>query len=486
MRILMVSSEIFPLAKTGGLADVVGALSQTLLGIGAEVSLVMPAYQTILRDNYQLEETGIEVEVNLGQRSARGRVLRTHLGKKLPLYLVRADSYFLREGLYGTAQGDYPDNTERFTFFSKAALELACKTAPWDVIHCHDWQTALIPVLKKVQSDHWPEIHDSRTLFTIHNLAFQGNFPVSHWELLNLNKEYFTPRYLEFYGGINVLKGGIVFADALTTVSKKYAAEIRTPEYGCGLEGVIRDREKDLYGILNGVDYQEWNPKTDPHLKKNYGPENLRGKGRCKKELQEIYDLPMDASVPLIGMVSRLTDQKGLDIITDAIEDLMRLDLQLVLLGTGEQHYQQMLTGLCSRHPDKIGVRIGFDNALAHKIEAGADMFLMPSKYEPCGLNQIYSLKYGTIPIVRATGGLDDTIEDYNPLTEAGNGFKFSAYFGPTLLEVVKRAAAVYAHKKAWRRLIINAMSYDFSWEKSAAEYLTLYRKLVQTPAVLG
>jgi starch synthase len=235
----------------------------------------------------------------------------------------------------------------------------------------------------------------------------------------------------------------------------------------------------DLYGILNGVDYQEWNPKTDPHLKKNYGPQNLWGKGNCKKELQEIYGLSTDALVSLIGMVSRLTDQKGLDIIADAIEDLMRLDLQLVFLGTGEQRYQQMLTGLSSRRPDKIGVRIGFDNALAHKIEAGADMFLMPSKYEPCGLNQIYSLKYGTIPIVRATGGLDDTIEDYNPSTGAGNGFKFSSYSGPTLLEVVKRALAVYSHKKAWRRLMTNAMSYDFSWEKSAAEYLTLYRELV-------
>lgn len=486
MRILMVSSEIFPLAKTGGLADVVGALSQTLFRIGAEVSLVMPAYQPILEGKLQLEETGIKVEVNLAQRASRGRILRSWLAKKLPLYLISADSYFLREGLYGTARGDYPDNAERFTFFSKATLELARKTAPWDVIHCHDWQTALIPVFKKLHSDLWPEIHSSRTLLTIHNLAFQGNFPASIWELLNLDKEYFTPQYLEFYGGVNFLKGGILFADALTTVSKKYADEIKTPEYGCGLEGVIGDREKDLYGILNGVDYEEWNPKTDPHLIKNYRLEDLRGKRSCKKELQEICGLPSNASVPLIGIVSRLTDQKGLDIVADAIEDLMHLDLQLVFLGSGEQQYQQILTGLCARHPEKVGVRIGFDNALAHKIEAGADMFLMPSKYEPCGLNQIYSLKYGTIPIVRATGGLDDTIEDYNPLTGTGNGFKFSAYSGSTLLEAVKRGTAVYFHKKAWRRLMANAMSYDFSWEKSAAEYLTLYRKLAGTSAQGG
>lgn len=473
------------MAKTGGLADVVGALSQHLVRLGAEVTLVMPAYQTVLENKFPLEETGMELEVSMADRIVRAGILKTRLGKKVPVYLVKADSYFLRENLYGTPQGDYADNAERFTFFSKAILELARRTAPWDVIHCHDWQTALIPFLKEIYNDLWSEIHNSKTLLTIHNLAYQGSFPDSEWRLLDLDSRYFTPQYLEFYGKINFLKGGMVFADAITTVSRKYAKEIQTPEYGCGLDGVIREREKDLFGILNGVDYQEWNPGTDPTLKKNYGPERLGGKKICKKDLQEVYGLPVKASVPVIGMVSRLADQKGWDILGEVIEDFIRLDLQLVILGNGEEQYQQMLNGLCSRHPENIGVRIEFDNVLAHKIEAGADLFLMPSKYEPCGLNQIYSLKYGTIPIVRATGGLDDTIEDYDPLTGVGNGFKFSAYSGATLLEALKRAIAVYSNKRAWNQLMANAFACDFSWGKSSVEYLALYRNLVETPAVL-
>lgn len=484
MKILMASSEIFPLAKTGGLADVVGGLSRTLVQMGIEVTMVTPVYQTTLESRFPLEETGMEIGVPIGEGYARGVILRTWIGKKLPVYLIRADRYFLRENLYGTPLGDYPDNAERFAFFSKATLELVQKTGTWDVIHCHDWQTALIPVLKTIQNHLWPEIHRSRTLLTIHNMAYQGNFPLSAWEHLNLDWHYFSPRFLEFYGNFNLLKGGILFADALTTVSKKYASEIKTPEYGYGLDGVIRDREKDLYGILNGVDYQEWDPKTDPYIRKNYRAQDLRGKAVCKKDLQEIYALPVKRSVPLIGIVSRLTDQKGLDILVDAIEDLVHMDLQLVVLGTGEQRYQTLLEGLSARYPEKIGVKIGYDNLLAHKVEAGADMFLMPSKFEPCGLNQIYSLKYGTIPIVRATGGLDDTIEDYNPATGTGNGFKFTAYSGPVLLETVQRAIAVYSHRKAWLRLMANAMACDFSWKKSAFEYLALYRKLLEVPSL--
>ena len=470
------------MARTGGLGDVVGALSRILVRLGTEVTVVLPAYQTILESQAHLEEIPMAIEVPMAGRSTRGMIFRTSIGGEVPVYLVRADRYFLRKELYGTSQGDYPDNAERFVFFSKAVLHVAQRTGPWDVIHCHDWETALTPVLKKTRPDLWPEIHSFRTLLTLHNLAYQGNFPFSSWPLLNLDTQYLTPRHLEFYGNVNWLKGGILFADAITTVSKKYALEIMTPEYGCGLEGVIRDREKDLYGILNGVDYLEWNPKIDPHIKKNYEAADLRGKESCKKDLQEIYSLPPDATVPLIGIVSRLAHQKGLDILADAIEELMRLDLQLVVLGTGEQRYHELLASLAARYPQKIGLKIGFDNALAHKVEAGCDLFLMPSKYEPCGLNQIYSLAYGTIPIVRATGGLDDTIEDYNPSTGAGNGFKFADYSGAALLAAVKRALSVYFRKKALHQLIANAMACDFSWEKSAAEYLALYRKLVETP----
>lgn len=475
----MVAPEIVPLAKTGGLGDVAGALPIALARLGVEVAMVLPAYQTILESGVKLERTGLQVEAKVGERRVPGEVLKTHVAGG-PVFLIRQDRYFLRPQLYGTPQGDYPDNAERFTFFSKAALDLAEKTAPWDVIHCHDWQTALVPVLQKLRADLWPAIQTSKTMLTVHNLAYQGTFPPASWPLLDIDMQYFTPRHLEFYGDVNWLKGGILFADALTTVSRKYAMEIMEPEFGCGLEGVIRDCRERLHGILNGVDYAEWNPKSDPHIKRNFTPGDLSGKESCKKDLQEIYKLPAAPAVPSIGIVSRLAYQKGLDILADCVEELMGPELQLVVLGTGEQKYHDLLTSLAARYPKKIGVRIGFDNGLAHKIEAGADMFLMPSKYEPCGLNQIYSLAYGTVPIVRATGGLDDTIEDYDPATGAGNGFKFSDYSGAALVAAVKRALAAYAQRRAWRGIIANAMACDFSWDKSAKEYLALYRKLAQ------
>jgi starch synthase len=476
----MASSEVVPFAKTGGLGDVVGALSGALARLGIEVAVVLPAYKSILESAFSLQETGMEVEAEIADRRVRGVVLKTALDGEVAAYLIRADQYFLRTELYGTAQGDYEDNAERFVFFSKAALDLAQKTSPWDVIHCHDWQTALIPALKKIRPELWPEINPSRTVLTIHNLAYQGSFPSSFWPLLNLDTSYFSSRHLEFYGNFNCLKGGIFFADALTTVSRKYSKEILESEYGAGLEGVLRDRRRDLYGILNGVDTREWNPKSDPNIKKNYDAANPRGKESCKKDLQETFHLPADASIPLIGMVTRLAEQKGLDILADAMEALMQLDLQLVLLGAGEQRYHDLLTSLAAKHPKKLGVKIAFDDALAHKIEAGADLFLMPSRYEPCGLNQIYSLAYGTLPVVRATGGLDDTIEDYNPSTGIGTGFKFAAYSAPALVEAVKRALSVYARKEIWRKITARAMAADFSWEKSAGEYLALYRKLVE------
>ena len=478
MKILIVSPEIYPLAKTGGLADVAGALSRTLAAAGAEVALAMPAYQSVLQSGLPIEKTGMELETPLGTERINGTVLKMRLAEALPVFLIKADRFFQRDGLYGASRGDYPDNLERFTFFSKAVLALAGRLAPWDVIHCNDWQSALIPVFKTLRAESYPELEGSKTLLTIHNLGYQGEFPASQWKLLGLSQHYFTPQYLEFYGKINLLKGGILFADALTTVSRKYASEIATPEYGCGLDGVIRLRQKDLYGILNGVDYDEWNPETDPYIKRKYSSRNLRGKDICKQDLQELYQLPVRAEIPLFGIVSRLVDQKGLDIIFEVLETLLRLDLQLVILGTGEQKYQDLLLDLARKYPANLGVRIGFANDLAHKIEAGADSFLMPSKFEPCGLNQMYSLKYGTIPIVRATGGLDDTIEDFSPLRLTGNGIKFSDYSGAALLESIKRGIAVFHHKRAWRRLIQNAMACDFSWKKSASEYLGLYDKL--------
>jgi starch synthase len=444
-----------------------------------EVAVALPGYRSILESGFAWHETGIEVAAELGAERVPGAVLKTVLDSGVAVYALRQDRYFDRPHLYGTPQGDYPDNAERFAFFSRAALDLARTTGPWDVIHCHDWQTALIPALVKLGAASRPGAREWRTVLTIHNLAFQGNFPLAAADRLNIDARYLTPGYLEFYGGVSFLKGGIVFADALTTVSPKYAREIVTAEYGCGLEGVLRGRERDLRGILNGVDYGEWNPATDPHIVKNYAPADLSGKQACKADLQKVFALPPEATTPLTGIVSRLADQKGLDIFLQAVDDLASRKLQIVVLGAGDEKYQELVAKLPGAHPGKIGVEIGFDNALAHKIEAGADMFLMPSRYEPCGLNQIYSLKYGTAPIVRAVGGLDDTVEDYDPVSGKGNGFKFVDYSAAALLGAVDKAVAVYRDKKAWRQIVANAMAADFSWDKPAEEYLSLYRKLL-------
>jgi len=476
MKILIVASECVPLVKTGGLGDVVGALSGALARGGVEAAVALPAYGSVL-DKFRVDDTGIELAVSLDGRRVPGTVLKTNVENGAAVYLIRNDAYFARPGLYGTPQGDYPDNAERFVFFGKAALELAAATGPWDVLHCHDWQSALAPVLIKAGAAKAA----AKTILTIHNLAHQGLFPYAEWPLLGLEPGYFTPKYLEFYGKINFLKGGILFADALTTVSRKYAEEILTPEYGSGLEGVLADRKRDLHGILNGVDYREWNPESDKFVKKNYGPGNMAGKAECKHDLQQLYNLPQRPSTPLLGIVSRLADQKGIDLLLDVVDQLLGMDLQLVVLGAGDQRYQDLISALPSAHPKRVGVTIGFDNALAHKIEAGADIFLMPSRYEPCGLNQIYSLKYGTVPVVRATGGLDDTIEDFDPLSGKGNGFKFADYSGAAFLSAIKRALAVYISKKAWKQIIANGMAADFSWERSAADYLQLYRQVTST-----
>jgi starch synthase len=474
----MIASESVPLIKTGGLGDVVGALAGALARGGVQTAVALPAYQAVL-DRFPGEPTALEFTVSLNRRKVSATVLKATVEGGVPAFLIRNDDYFARPGLYGTAKGDYSDNAARFAFFSKAALELAAATGPWDVLHCHDWQSALVPVLSRLGAAK----QSAKTVLTIHNLAHQGLFAYSEWPLLGLDPIYFTPKYLEFYGKINLLKGGILFADALTTVSRKYAEEILTPEYGCGLEGVLAERKRDLRGILNGVDYREWNPESDPYVKKLYSAANLAGKAECKNDLQQIYGLPQRSAAPLLGIVSRLADQKGIDLLLEVLDDLLRMDLQIVLLGAGDQRYQDLLAKLPSAHPKRIGVEIGFDNALAHKIEAGADIFLMPSRYEPCGLNQIYSLKYGTVPVVRATGGLDDTIEDFDPLSGKGNGFKFAEYSGEAFLSAIKRALAVYVNEKAWKQVVANGMAADFSWQRSAADYLQLYRQVTGTRA---
>lgn len=478
MKIAMIASEVTPFAKTGGLADVIGTLTSALARLGHELCVVTPAYQSALQGNFSLRETGLKLSVPLSDRRGQAGVLEGSIGKKVPVYLIRADSYFDREFLYGAPTGDYPDNDERFVFFSRAALELL-RHKPVDIAHCHDWQAALAAVFLKIQPEIYAEIASAKTVFTIHNLGFQGVFPQSAWPLLNLDQRYFTPQFLEYYGSVNFLKGGVVFSDKITTVSPSYAEEIMTAEQGFGLEGVLQQRAADLVGILNGIDDHQWNPWTDPFLACHYGENSLAVKGDCKSMLLRAVGLPEKNDTPLIAMISRLTLQKGFDLIEEIFDPLMERDLQVVLLGNGEPYFEKFFKAAAKRHPDRVAVEIGFNEPLAHQIEAGADLFLMPSLYEPCGLNQMFSLKYGTIPIVRAVGGLKDTVQDYNKETRTGTGFLFQRYESSALLAAVDRGLAVFRDKQAWFALQRRGMGMDFSWDRSAKLYSDLYQQLV-------
>ncbi len=482
LKILFATPEAVPFAKTGGLADVAGALPKFLQPLGCEVILVMPYYRMVKRSGFPLQYLGEEIDVPLGDETLRAEVYQGHLDKKIPVYFIGRDEFFDREYLYSSPKGDYFDNAERFVFFTRAVLHLArhIQYSP-DVIHHHEWQTGLIPAYLKSIYGNDPFFEHTATVFTIHNIAYQGLFKKEKLSLTGLPPEMYNPEGIEFWERINLMKAGIVYADAINTVSQKYSEEIQTPEYGYGLEGILRKRRKDLYGILNGVDYQDWNPSHDPHLITPYDLNDLSGKKECKKDLLKEVGLPLSLEkAPLLGMISRLADQKGFDLLAEIIDELFTLDIGFVLLGTGEQKYHDLFGRIAAKYPQKAGIRIAYDDRLAHKIEAGADLFLMPSKYEPCGLNQIYSLKYGTIPVVRATGGLDDTITHYDPSTGTGNGFKFARYDAKEFLNQIKTAIGLYAQPEHWTRLIRNAMASDFSWQKSAEAYLQLYRKAME------
>ena len=479
MKIAMVSSEIVPFAKTGGLADVVGSLSAALERIGHQMTLIMPAYRAVLQGGFAIDDSGMRFSVPVSDRQIEASVFRARAGSNITVYCIRADRYFDREFLYGSPEGDYPDNAERFVFFSRAALEVL-RHEPVDMLHCHDWQSAPAIVFLKAQPERYAECRAAKTVLTVHNLGFQGIFPSSQWPLLNLDRSLFTPQFLEFYGNINFLKGGLVYADKITTVSPSYAQEIMEKEQGFGLEGVLRGRRRDIVGILNGVDYSQWDPQNDPYIAKPYGAANLRAKRNCKKALQRTFGLPEKSDLPLIGMVSRLTSQKGLDLIEKILDPLMQSDLQMTILGTGEPRFEELVIAAAARHPQKFAARIGFDEALAHKIEAGADFFLMPSQYEPCGLNQMFSLRYGTIPIVRAIGGLKDTVEDFDAEREAGTGFVFAPYDPQALLDAVHWALQAFREKRSWTALQRRTMNKDFSWDRSTRRYDELYRELLK------
>ncbi|UCD70957.1 MAG: glycogen synthase GlgA [Syntrophobacterales bacterium] len=479
LRVLLLSPEVFPFAKTGGLADVAGSLPKSIKGLGCDIRVAMPYYRMTKKGDFQVKVIFEDVEIPLFGEVLNDSIFSAEADGGVPLYLINKDEFFDREFLYGTSKGDYFDNMERFVYFSRMAFIL-CKMLDFQphVFHCNDWQTALIPAYLRTLYRKDPFFSGTFSVFTIHNIAYQGIFDEKKLGVTGLPMEVYHPGGMEYWGKINLLKAGIVFSDVVNTVSHAYSREIQTPEFGYGMEGVLRDRSNDLYGILNGADYGEWNPKTDPLIAANYDEKDLSGKAKCKEDLLAEFNLPGSLKkLPLLAIISRLADQKGLDLLAEIMEDLMKMDLGFVLLGTGDEKYHKLFKSIAKEYPKKAGIKIAYDNTLAHKIEAGSDIFLMPSRYEPCGLNQMYSLKYGTVPLVRAAGGLDDTIQDYDPKTGEGTGFKFQSYDARDFLDTVRRALAVYRDGETWKRLIIRGMKADFSWQRAAKEYMDLYRR---------
>ena len=486
MKILFVVSEVDPFAKTGGLADVGAALPKALTALGHDVRIVTPLYRQVNRERCGLTPTALTFSVTVGSRTHEIRIWEALLPKsRVPTYFVECAACFDRDGLYQDRGNDYPDNLERFSLFSQAALQFLPRLG-WqpDVVHAHDWQSALACAQLRVgaigQERHFTS---TASVLTIHNLAYHGLFPQNQWPLTQLPASAFSIDGLEFYGQINCLKGGLVFAECLTTVSPTYAREILTTEFGCGLEGVLRARSDDLVGILNGIDLEEWNPERDPHLAAPYTVERIAGKALCKRALQREQHLPERPHL-LIGMIQRLAEQKGIDLLVQAMDELMALPVQLVLLGTGDPAYHQQLQALAERFPDRLAVNLKFDNALAHQIEAASDAFLMPSRFEPCGLNQLYSLRYGTVPIVKRVGGLADTVADVNQDTlaaQTATGFVFADHTAQALIEAVRRAVTAFKDHALWAQLIRNGMKQDCSWARSARAYLDVYEQALSS-----
>jgi starch synthase len=501
VRIVLATSEAVPFAKTGGLADVCGALPLELARLGHQVTVIMPAYRGVRQGGHALEPTGVQLLIPIGRKTVAGRLLLGHLPTSqpgetadVPVYFVEQDDYYDREGLYQERGEDYRDNCERFVFFSRAVLEaIRLLELGADVVHCNDWQTGLVPALLQLEYRALPGFENLVSLLTVHNLAYQGTF--WHWDMLltGLDWKYFNWHQMEFFGNLNLLKTGLVFADAINAVSPRYAEEIQSVPLGCGLEGVLQSRRRDLYGILNGVDYAQWNPQTDAHLGQNYGPKNVeQGKAANKAALQQELGLPREPRTPLVAFVGRLVEQKGIDLITPVMQDwVVHREAQWVILGTGDAKQQEQIATLAQRAPHRVATRFSFCESLAHKIEAGADMFLMPSRFEPCGLSQMYSLKYGTVPIVRATGGLSDTITDTTDETLANgtaNGFSFREYSPLALSESLQRACETYSRNDVWRKIVAIGMDQDWSWRRSAAEYSSLYQRMkgARRPAAAG
>lgn len=477
MRIIIATSEAIPYIKTGGLADVAGSLLEVFLRKKEQASLILPLYRAIPRA-FDLHDTGAHIAVPVGDRIFSARILASDTSRHPRAYFIECDELFDRDELYGTSRGDYPDNAVRFIFFSKAVLEtcIALKIQP-DVIHCNDWQTALVPLYLRTTYRDAKPFRNTGTLFTVHNLGYQGQFDASEMRNIGLGPDFFTSQTLEFYGGVNFLKAGLLYADIITTVSETYAHEILDPEYSFGLDGVLKMRKDDLFGIINGIDYKAWDPSQDKLIAAPYRSSDLSGKRKCKEALLKETGLK-GMSRPLLGVVSRLSHQKGLDLIYHAVGELVETGCNLVIFGKGEEYYHALFRNAAKRHRGHLSLHIGFSDPLAHMIYAGTDFFLMPSRYEPCGLGQLIAMKYGSLPIARRTGGLADTVRDYRHLRSEGTGFLFSDFTPSALQDAVKRAVCVFLDKKRMQQMMHEAMESDFSWERSAEGYRHLYRSV--------
>jgi starch synthase len=482
-KVLFLSPEVAPFAKTGGLADVAAALPGALKMRGTDLRMVLPLYGSVRKGNFENRPLLKNLQVPLGKEVLATDIRETHTEDGIPVYLIEREDLYDRPNIYGTPRDDYHDNLERFSFFARAAL-LTAEALPFkpDLIHCHEWQTGLVPAYIKGPYRHSAFFMGIPCVFTIHNLGYQGRFPAEKLTVTGLDRqEFFRLEGLEYWGEINLLKAGIVYSQAITTVSPTYASEIQNPEYGLGMAGVLSHRSAFLHGILNGVDYRVWDPAKDTHIRAQYSPKSMAGKHHCKESL--IKEMDLDPSLkkrPLLGMVSRLDTQKGIDLVLQALNDILALDVGLVVLGFGSDRIQQDIREAADRHHGRVGIEMSFNESLAHRIVAGVDILLIPSLYEPCGLTQMYALKYGTVPIGRATGGLNDTIVQFDPKTGEGNGFKFGPFEPAALFASVRQALIHFEKPNAWARLMANGMNADFSWDRAAGEYLALYQSLVK------
>ncbi|HVA82136.1 MAG TPA: glycogen synthase GlgA [Candidatus Binataceae bacterium] len=478
MKIAIVAAEISPWAKVGGLADVIGALPAAFKDAGAEPAVIVPGYKSIT-SKLKSEPIGSAMTVHLGAAAHQFRVLRAEDSHGVPIYLIDHPEFFARDGVYGDHSGEFPDNPRRFVFFGKAAAMAAAEIVKPDVLHAHDWHAAAAPIVARADAALRERFARTTVAFTIHNLAFQGICAATDFPLLGIDSSYFGIEGLEFFGHVNLMKGAIVLADGASTVSPTYAREVTAdPELGFGLEGVLRHKGERFTGILNGADYREWNPAHDNLIAARYTPAMPDGKRVCARDLRYALELPGWDDRALIGMVTRLTTQKGCDLLRDALDDVMEQGVQLVMLASGDKALEEFFSAAQKRYPDQFRVISEFDNPMAHRIQAGCDAFLMPSRFEPCGLTQMYALKYGAVPIVRATGGLRDTVSEFDPATGRGTGFVFDKYDADELVAAVKRMTAVFAKPPAWRKLMANCFAQDFSWAESARSYLDWFASL--------